>query len=214
MCFASFLVLPLQVFGSMFADMRLAPYVLITALLAISPSKLDVKTLRMLSLMAIAFFAVRMLLTGAAYVAHHKAVAVVLPTISAIPKGSRVAFFSVVPCNATWELPILSHMGSIALARRNVFTNNHWQAAGANPLVVHYPEAAPFEYDPSQFVHAGDCKRPIYPTLSGVLEEFPHPAFSHVWVVGPLPDPLIVPSGLEPVPHLGKGALYLVKNSR
>jgi hypothetical protein len=34
-CFASFMILPVQVFGSMFADMRLVPYILIVALLAI-----------------------------------------------------------------------------------------------------------------------------------------------------------------------------------
>lgn len=212
LCFVSFMLLPIQVFGSMFADMRLAPYVLMTALLAISPQKLGSKTMRTLNLIAFTFFACRMLTTAAAYIEQDRSVAEVLPTIDSIPEGSRVAFFSVVPCTETWELPVLSHMGGVALARRNVFVNNQWQVAGVNPLIVDYAAAAPFEHDPSQFVHEGDCKRPVYPNLARVLDEFPHPAFTHVWIVGSLPDPLVVPLGLEPIPHAGKGALYAVIN--
>lgn len=213
-CFIIFLFLPLQVFGSMFADMRLAPYVLIMVLLAISPSRLNTKTVRILNLIAIAFFAVRMLLTCAAYLAQEKVVTEVLPTISAIPKGSSVAFFTIVPCRETWELPILSHIGSVALVRRNVFTNNHWQATGVSPLIVHYPEASPFLHDPSQFVYLRDCKNGAYRSLYNIFREFPHPAFSYVWIVGPLPDRLMVPPSFEPVPHSGKGALYSVRSSR
>ncbi|RNJ61400.1 MAG: hypothetical protein EDM03_16300 [Porphyrobacter sp. IPPAS B-1204] len=211
-CLASFMVLPVQVFGSMYADIRLAPYILMTALLAVSPRKLGAQMGRVLGLIALAFFAARMVTTGAAYLAHEKTVSEVLPTIDAIPQGSRVAFFVVVPCTEAWDLPVLSHVAGVALARRDVFANNHWQAAGVNPLIVHYPAAAPFERDPSQYVYAGECAQPVYPTLSKVLEQFPHPGFSHLWILGPLPDELVVPQGLEPVRHAGKGALYAVNS--
>ena len=211
-CLASFLVLPMQVFGSMFADMRLVPYTLIATLLAISPRGIDAKALRMLSLMALAFFGARMLVTGAAYVAEERAVDEVLPAIESIPKGSRVAFFAIVPCKMTWELPMLSHMGGVALARRNVFVNNMWKVPGVNPMTVDYPAAAPFEHDPSQFVHTGDCEEPLYPDLAQALAHVPRSAFTHVWIVGRVPDPLILPQGLEPISHAGKGSLLVVRN--
>ena len=213
-CFASFMILPVQVFGSMFADMRLVPYILIVALLAISPRGLEPKTLRIISLMAVAFFAGRTLVTGAAYVAQERTVEETLPAIESIPEGSRVAFLSIVPCKTTWELPVLSHMGGVALARRNVFVNNQWKVPGVNPLIVHYPAAAPFEHDPSQFVHSGACDTAVYPDLSQALRQIPQDAFTHVWIVGPVPDPLILPDGLEPVPHAGKGALLAVSGGQ
>jgi hypothetical protein len=213
-CFAAFMILPMQVFGSMFADMRLAPYILITALLAISPRGLDAKTLWILSLMAMAFFAARTFVTGASYVAQERSVEEVLPAIDSIPRGSRVTFLSIAPCKASWELPVLSHIGGVVLARRNVFVNSMWQVPGVNPLIVDYPAAAPFEHDPSQFVHTGDCDKPVYPDLSQALEQVPQHAFTHVWIVGPVPDPLTLPQGLEPVPHAGKGALLAVKSAQ
>lgn len=49
LCLASFMLLPMQVFGSMYADVRLAAYVLLTALLAISPRRLTARTVRRLT---------------------------------------------------------------------------------------------------------------------------------------------------------------------
>ena len=210
-CLASFMLVPMKVFGSLFADMRLVPYVLITALLAISGKGLDSKTLRLLSMLAVAFFAARTLVTGASYIAGEKSVAQVLPTIESIPKGSRVAFFLVTPCKGTWELPMLAHMGGVALARRSVFVNSMWKVPGANPLDVNYPEAFPFEHDPSQFVHPGYCKKPQYPRLSRALARLPQQTFTHVWIVGQVPDRLVLPPGLEPIPHAGEGVLLEVR---
>lgn len=213
-CFASFMILPMQVFGSMFADMRLMPYVLITALLAITPRGLDAKTLRMFSLMAVTFFAARMVVTGAAYISEEQSVEQVLPTIDAIPKGSRVAFFAIVPCNGSWQMPVLAHMGGVALARRNVFVNSMWKVPGVNPMNVNYPAAAPFEHDPSQFVHAGGCKKPHFLELPQALDRLPKQAFTHVWIVGPLRKSWVVPEGLQRIPHAGKGELLAVRGSQ
>lgn len=213
-CLASFLILPMQVFGSMFADMRLMPYVLICALLAISSRGLDAKTIRLFSLMAIAFFAARMLVTSAAYVTEQKSVEEVLPAIDSIPEGSRVAFFATVSCKGDWQMPVLAHMGGVALARRNVFVNSMWKVPGVNPMNVDYPSAAPFEHDPSQFVHARRCKKPHFLSLSQALARLPQHAFTHVWIVGEIPDRLSVPRGMKPIPHAGKGALFEVTRSQ
>ena len=37
-------------------------------------------------------------------------------------------------------------------------------------------------------------------------------AFTHGWIVGAVPDPLVLPQGLEPIPHDGKGTLLAVSN--
>jgi hypothetical protein len=212
LCLACFLILPLRVFGSLYADMRLAPYTLMIALLAISPRGLDSRSRRILMTLAFAFFIGRTLTTGLAYVEQEKRVDAVLPALDRMPKGSRVAFFVVAPCERRWALPVLDHVGGIALARRSVFVNNMWQEPGANPLIVHYDAATPFEHEPSNFVQDENCAVKALPALSQVLAHFPHPSFTHVWIVGTLPDPLVIPSGLEPIPHAGKGALFAIRH--
>ncbi|MBI1403324.1 MAG: hypothetical protein GC147_08930 [Porphyrobacter sp.] len=211
LCYAA---LPRQVFGSMFADVRLVPYILITVLLAISPRGIEARTLRVLGLVAAAFFLGRMAVTGASYVAQEAKVDAVLPALNDIPEGARVAVFATVPCRARWELPVLSHMGGVALARRSVFVNNLWQAPGANLLRVHYPIAAPFEHDPSQNVYAESCDAAAFPTLAASLAKLPRAAFTNVWITGPLPRDFAVPQDLRPLRRAGESILFAVEKPR
>jgi len=211
LCFVFFLILPQQMFGSMAADLRLMPYALLAGLLAIPTQGLTRKTLHVLTVAALLFFAGRTVTTAAAYVDDERIVNAVLPTLDSIPRGARVAFFSVARCKPSWSLPVLDHVAGVAHARRSVFVNNQWHVPGANPLTVHYPAAGRFAYDPSHLVLADGCDRVFYPHLSESFAELPYAAFTHVWIVGELPDKLIVPARLEAVPHRGKGALYVIR---
>lgn len=210
----TFLVLPMFVLGSAYADMRLAPYILILALVAIDPRTMQVHSLRLIGAGAATFFAVRMVTTGWAYVEHDREVAAYLPALKAMPPGARVAFFVVKPCGAHWPIPILDHVGSLALVRRNVFVNDQWQGPGFNPLTVHYAAAGAFMQDPSQAAVPDGCAEPSGPPLSTRLAQFPRKAFSHVWIVGDVPDSTPVPADLVPIAHSGKGRLYAVASAQ
>lgn len=214
LCFAFFLILPKYVFGSAGADVRLMPYALLMGLLAIPSDAIERKTLRLLTVLALSFFAVRMVTTAAAYARYESAVEEVLPTLDSLPRGSRVAFLSVARCEPTWELPVLDHVAGYALLRRSAFVNDQWHIRGVSPLGIHHPAAGTFAYDPSHLALADGCYRDFYPSLSEVFARMPYKAFTHVWMVGALPDPLTVPATLEPVPHAGKGALFAIKPAR
>jgi hypothetical protein len=213
LAFVFFLILPKQVFGSMAADVRLMPYVLLTAMLAIPTQALSRKSLRILTFLSLAFFAARMLTTAIAYAQYDEKVNDVLPALESIPRGSRVAFFSVAPCKPSWALPVLDHVAGFAHARRSVFINNQWHVPGASPLVIHYEAAGDFAHDPAHLVLADGCDRDFYPSLSEAFARFPFDAFTHVWMVGELPGSFEKPERLEPMPHAGKGALFAVRNS-
>lgn len=214
LCFACFLILPKQVFGSLSADLRLVPYVLITALLAIPTLALGRKQIRIFTLIALAFFASRTLTTAVAYAQYEKTVDAVLPALDAIPRGSRVAFFSVAPCKPTWNLPVLDHVAGFALARRSVFINDQWHVPGASPLIIHYAAAGDFAHDPAHLVLADGCDRDFYPSLSEVFARFPFDAFTHVWMVGELPASFEPPKQLKRIPHAGTGELYAVQEEK
>lgn len=214
LCFAFFLILPKTVFGSAGADVRLMPYALLCGLLAVPTQDLDQKTLRYVTMIAFAFLSVRTVATGAAYVRYESRTQEFLPTLDAIPRGARVAFFSVAPCEPTWDLPVLDHSAGFAQARRSVFVNDQWNVPGLTPLTVHYPAAGDFAQDPSQFVLPDDCDRHFYPYLSETFARLPYDAFTHVWIIGTIPKGFRTPTRLKPLRHAGKGALYAVMPTR
>lgn len=208
LCLAFFVVLPFRVFGSAFADMRLLPYALAIALVAIGPVRAGSKVLMAASAIALAFFGVRMAATGAAYVDQNRKVQAALPAVEKMPVGARVAFFSVKPCRTLWALAPLDHLAGAAVSRRSAFVNDQWQQPGVNPLKVHYPAAEPFTRDPSHLVQREDCRGSTRPKLSTALAKLPRGAFTHIWIVGELPADLPAPEGFVAVPDVGRSLLF------
>jgi hypothetical protein len=213
LCLVFFLVLPFRVFGSAFADMRLLPYALALALVAIGPGK---QTQRQVSRawlvacgVALAFFGVRMATTTIAYARQDALVQAALPALDKMPRAARVAFFSVKPCRTRWALAPLDHLAGAAMARRDAFVNDQWQAPGVNPLKVSYPAAEPFVRDPSHLVVREECKETRSRVrLSSALARLPRGAFTHIWIVGELPKRITPPPGFVEVPGAGSGRLY------
>lgn len=208
LCLLCFIALPFRVFGSAFADMRLAPYALALALVAICPVRLKSRALMVAAALALAFFGVRMVTTGMAYMAMDRQVQAALPALDKVPEGARVAFFSVKPCRTRWALAPLDHLGGAAMARRSAFANDQWQQPGVNPMRVRYPAAEPFVRDPSHLVQADDCIGATRPKLSVTLAKLPREAFTHIWIVGELPAELAAPEGFVAVPDVGRSLLF------
>lgn len=208
LCFVFFAVLPFRVFGSAFADMRLLPYALAVALVAIGPVRSGSKVLLAASGVALALFAVCMTATGMAYVRQDRIVQAALPALDKMPNGARVAFIVVKSCRNLWAVAPLDHLAGAALARRNAFVNDQWQQPGVNPLIVRYPAAEPFTRDPSHLVQRDDCIAPARPTLTPTLAKLPRGAFTHLWILGEYPKDMPTPDGFVPVPFEGRGLLY------
>lgn len=208
LCLVCFIALPFRVFGSAFADMRLAPYALVLALVAIGPVRLRSRVLMVAAALALAFFAVRMVTTAAAYMAMDRQVQAALAALDKVPEGARVAFFSVKPCRTRWALAPLDHLGGAAMARRSAFANDQWQQPGVNPMRVRYPAAEPFVRDPSHLVQRDDCIGATRPKLSVTLAKLPGEAFTHIWIVGELPADLTAPDGFVAVPDVGRSLLF------
>jgi len=212
LCFVFFLALPFRVFGSAFADMRLLPYALALALVAIGTGQQGPKAARALLIagaLALAFFGVRMATTTVAFARQDALVQAALPALDKMPKGARVAFLSVKPCRTRWALAPLDHLAGAAMARRDAFVNDQWQAPGVNPLKVRYPAAEPFVRDPSHLVVREECKESRSRVrLSTALAKLPRGAFTHIWIVGEYDRKLKAPEGFVAVPDAGSGLLF------
>ena len=182
-----YLAIPRVVIGSGYADMRLAAFI---AAIGIIGSRLDEKALARLGTVVAAagllFFTARIVVTTAAFATLSAAWQSQLAALPSIERGSRVLLLSTLPCLKQWSSDRIDHLGSLALARRDAFTNSQWALAGAQLLRVKYGAGKPFVADPSHLMRPGHCgDGPARLRLAQTIA--PH-AFDYLWVVD-LPRP-------------------------
>lgn len=175
-----YLVMPRILIGSGFADMRLAPVMIAAALIGTRPIA-NRRVADLLAAAAIAFFAARLLVSGLTFGAIDRVWQEQLGAVEQIAPGSRVLTLTEVPCPAQWATNRTNHVNSLAVARRDAFTNAQWAVGGAQMLKVKYPGAGPFHTDPSHLMRPPECA--IEPdTIAQAVAAVPG-AFDYLWLL-------------------------------
>ena len=210
-----FVLLPRIVFGSAYADMRLAPYVFAIALVGIRFR--DTAGFRFSRTMAIAGLAFVLVRTGGTAVSmwlYDRTYDRELAALDHVPHGARLVSFVGRRCVEPWAMSRLLHLPGLAIVRRHAFSNDQWTMAGAQLLGVRYKPGSPFIRDPSQIVTRARCRGEIWRTLDMSIAAFPRDAFDYVWVIAP-PGPLDpkLAGGLRPVWQDGTSVLYRVESN-
>jgi signal transduction histidine kinase len=206
-----FLLLPRIVFGSAYADMRLAPYAFAMALLAIrfQPS-FRARTLRWIAIASLAFFLVRIGATTASFRLYDRVYDRELAALDHVPRGARLVSFTGIACRQPWKMSRLEHLPAMATVRREAFSNDQWTMVGAQLLTVHYPAGGRFVQDPSQMVTERRCRGETWLTLDESLRQLPRDAFDYVWLIQPpRHDPALL-AGLQPIWRSGTSVLYRI----
>ena len=207
LCIGGFLLLPRQLLGGSYVDMRMVPAIWTLALLAIRPPPPG-RLANVLALAALVFFSVRTTATAISFVQRAAEQQAELGAVAAIPRGAAVLSLVYKPCRTPWSDIRDQHLPAYATIERDAFTNEHWAIEGQQYLSVRYTQAKPFDADPSQFVYPVSCKEQSH-SLARSIATFPRAAFSHVWIIGyRLDDPQR--HGLRPVWSNGRSALYAV----
>ena len=205
-----FFILPRTVFGSTYADMRLLPYVIATAVLGIRfKGDTYLPLARTLAIAGLAFYLARLggstiSLAMAAYDQKQE-----LQALDQIPMGARVAWIiDEGECGHGWALPRNSHLGAMVVVRRHGFSNDQWVIEGMNLLDLKYWQAGKFAADPSQITRPAGCRgRGGWP-VNRALKLLPRDAFDYLWMIDPPQfDPRLV-AGLQPVWRNGNSVLY------
>jgi hypothetical protein len=178
----SAILLPNVVAGSYFAGVRLIPYALILTLIAIRPSpSAPAKFARGLMIVGALFLTVRVAAQTASYAIADTRNRSDLEALTHIARGSRIVALVGQRCG-NWPAARHLHLAEMAAARRDSFTNGHWDIAGGQMIDVTYRAGAPFAVDPSQFVDVSGCSDRV-DRLATHFKRIPLDAFDYLWVV-------------------------------
>jgi hypothetical protein len=196
----SFAIIPRIVFGSAYADMRLVPYLMAVALLAIRfRGAPDRTTAQVLAVLGLLFFATRTAANTLSLGMAGMDQKAKLEAIEVMPRGARVITLTGMPCTEYWPMLRNSHLGAMVIVRREGFSNDQWLLEGVNLLDLKYRSAGYFAADPSQLVRPNHCRDRLHRTIDESLGALPRNDFDYVWLIDVPPyDPSLV-IGLQPV---------------
>ncbi|MDO7841517.1 glycosyltransferase family protein [Sphingomonas immobilis] len=207
---ALFVAMP---FGAAYADMRIAPYVIILALLSIRIGpKISGRERRLVAAIGLAFFLVRTAATTASFAIESADWDRHLAALNHVPRGARVVAFVANSCDQPWRMARSGHLPGMAIARRAAFSNDQFDAeSGTALMTVTAPGIAGFAHDPSQIVMDAPCPQsPEFRTLDQALTQLPRDRFDMVWLITPPPGFATRTAGLRPVWSDGRDFLFAI----
>ena len=211
---AVYILLPRIVFGSAYADMRLVPFLLAIAIVAIRPKPgLSIRGAATVAALGMAFFTVRVAATTLSFFLYDQAYDRELKALDRLPQGARLISFVGETCYNEWRMTRLQHLPALALERKLAYTNDQWSMPGAQLLTVKYAAAKRFAHDPSQIVTDIQCPREWWRPVPWALARFPRGAFDYVWMIRPPAYDPRFEQGLIPVWRDGTSGLYRVDHA-
>ena len=168
----SFAILPRIVFGSAYADMRLVPYLIAVALLAIRfRGAADRKTAQVLAVIGLACSSRRGRREhDQPRHGRRRPDAQSCTRSTSCPEGARVITLIGMTCSEYWPLLRNSHLGAMVIVRRDGFSNDQWMIEGVNLLDLKYRAAGYFAADPSQLVRPNRCRDPLHRMIDQSLD--------------------------------------------
>jgi len=187
----AYAILPRIIFGSAYADMRIVPFIWAIALLAIRfRGPTDLRLAGRLAGVGLLFFVVRIVGNSWSLAIAGNEQTQQLTALDHVPMGARVVSMVGIPCNdGGWPLWRNAHLGGLVVARKQGFSNDHWDVPGAKLLTVTYQAAGDWRYDPSNLVRDPRCRLSAG-AIGPRLARFPAEAFDYLWLIDPPPyDP-------------------------
>jgi hypothetical protein len=207
----AYLVMPAMLFGSAFADMRLAPFMFAIGALAIRfRGETDLRLARNLAIFGLAFLLIRTAGTTASMAMAANDQRAKLHALDHVPTGARVASITGRSCGLQWALRRNAHLGAMVMARREGFSNDQWIIKGTNLLTLRYTAPGPFAADSSQIVRPTGCREGGW-WIDRALRAWPRDKFDYIWLIDPPPFDEKLTAGMRPVWRGPDSVLYQVR---
>lgn len=208
----AFFLLPRILFGSAYADTRLAPFAVAIALLALEPKQLSRRTASIWAAAGLAFLLARTAVSTVSFALYDRAWQAQLRAIDHLPMGARVFALVRLGCPG-WSSSRMEHIASIAIVRRDVFINDQWYMPGAQLIRRRYAVPPRYDGDPSQMLPPPHCRFKRESLLIPAIDNLPRDRFDHVWLIDLPAARWPKRSWLIPVWHGRTGILYRVAGS-
>lgn len=183
MLILAYILLPRILLSSAYADMRLAPYMVIVAVAALalkSPSRRQAATV---ALVASAIFLGRMAMLTVDFAQKNAANAHQLEALDHVRPGSRIFVEVSLQCLGKWETTRMDHLGAMGIVRRGAFVNGQWTDPGAQLLTIRYAPAKGYAEDPTEILRPYPCRQWHAKTYPEGLNHLPLNAFDYVWLI-------------------------------
>jgi hypothetical protein len=210
-----YICLPRIVFGSNYADMRLVPYAIAVAVIAVRQRPAAVATAgSALAALGLLFFAVRIAGNTWSFLLYDQVYRRELAAVQYLPENAKVISFVGVKCRKGWGMTRIEHLPALGIVRRHAFSNDQWSMNGAQLLTSHYPDDGWFSRDPSQQVLDAPCPGERWLTLDESLRRFPRDKFDFVWLLRPPRFDESLTEGLVPIWRSGTSSLYRIVDHR
>jgi hypothetical protein len=203
-----YILLPRIIFGSAYADMRLVPYAIAVALLAIRFRAPAPRLGTALAILGLTFAALRIGTTTASLAIAADEQERYLPAIDHLPMGARVVTLVGDPCGSYWPLPRNSHLGAMVVVRKQGFSNDQWVMEGLNLLDLRYTAAGHFASDPSQRVRRNGCGIGALWSIDHALSGVPRQDFDYLWLINVPPHDPKLTEGMKAVWRGSGSILY------
>ena len=211
MLILAYILLPRILFGSAYADMRLAPYVMLIAVSALALATPSRRQSAIVAAAATALFVLRMGILTDDFAAHDRANAHQLAALNLVKPGSRVFVEVNLPCLSWWETSRMDHLGAMAIVRRGAFANGQWTDPGAQLVRIKYAPAKGYAEDPTEILRPRRCTDRRAKRYPEGLNNLPHDAFDYVWLIDMPKAKWNSFPGLTPIWNGGEsGILYRV----
>ncbi len=215
MLLIAYILLPRIVFGSAYADMRLAPFILALTLIAIRPKPgVLPRQVAALAIVALIFFTVRIGATTESFRQFHNRHTAALQALNYVPREARLVSFVLRGCRLPWFTNRLEHLPALAIVRNHAFSNDQWEMAGAQLLTVKKRDAPGVYADDSQLTSLTKCPSEWWVPLEKRLRTLPRGAYDYVWLMD-------VPNGIVPIPadfnllwSNGKDSVYRIESAQ
>jgi hypothetical protein len=183
MLILAYILLPRILLNSAYADMRLAPYVVLIAIAALTLKSPSHRQASIVATIATLIFVVRLGLLTEDFAERDAANRRQLEALDHIRPGSRVFVEVALPCVGNWETTRMDHLGAMAIVRRGAFANGQWTDPGAQLVRITYAPAKGYAEDPTEILRPYSCRQAKAKTYPDGLNNLPHGAFDYVWLI-------------------------------
>ncbi len=211
MLILAYVLLPRILLGSAYADMRLAPYVVLIAAIALVLRRPSPRAAAIVAVCATGLLVVRVGALTQDFARRDRANAHQLAALDHVRPGSRVFVEAHLDCLSQWNTTRMDHLGAMAIVRRGAFANGQWTDPGAQLVRIKYAPAKGYAEDPTEILRPRRCADRRSTTYPDGLNHLPHAAFDYVWLIDMPRAQWNSFPGLEPIWTGGRsGILYRV----